>query len=161
MNHKDQIKDLVMTVDGGLTVYIVVHNAIFQDSATFKSFLRNLFGRGVPTSKFLEDSEQLLVLWGAIGKKIKVFQQTAYPTLSADEKYYFEILARYAAALQKTVAALVDRQRLLAQRSEGGPQNPMSWEACQQTEKLYQIAVEKYMAIGKELNGASSIIFDE
>ena len=59
-----------MTVDGGLTVYVALHNAIFRDSATVKSMFKNLLGRGIPSSKLLEDSERLLRLWDSIQQKI-------------------------------------------------------------------------------------------
>lgn len=156
MNHRDQIKDLATTVNGGLTVYIAIHNAIFRDAATFKSFLKNLFGQGVPMSKLLEDSEGLLPFWDAIHQNMEVFRQSDYSSLSKDERYYFDILSRYVAAVRKAVAALVDRQRLMSERSKGGT---MTWEAFQQKERSYQIAVQQYTAIGQELNDAAPIIF--
>ena len=159
MNNRDQIKDLAMTVNSGLTVYIAIHNAIFRDGATFKSFVKNLFGQGVPMSKLLQDSEGLLPLWDAIHQKIEAFRQSAYLSLSKDERCYFDILSRYVVALRKTVAALVDRQRLMNEGTQGGPNNSMSWEAYQQKEKIYQTAVEEYMAIGQELNAAAPIVF--
>lgn len=156
MDHRDEIKDLAMTVNDGLTVYIAIHNAIFRDAATFKSFMKNLFGWGVPMSKLLEDSEGLLPLWETIHQKMEVFRQSAYSSLSKDEKHYFDILSRYVAAVRKTVAALVDRQRLMNQRSKGGT---MTWEAFQQKEMAYQMAVQEYLSIGQELNAATPIIF--
>ena len=160
MNHKDQINDLAMAVSGGLTVYIAVHNAIFRESATFKSFLKNLFGRGVPMSKLLEDSERLVPLWDAIYKKMEDFQQLSHSSLSNNERYYFEILSRYVDAVRETIVALVDRQRLLNEGSEGGANNPMIWDVLQQKERAYKMAVQKYRAIGQELNAAAPIIFD-
>ena len=156
MNHRDEIKGLAKTVNGGLTDYIAIHNAIFREAATFKSFLKNLFGMGVPMSKLLEDSEVLLPLWDAIHQKVEVFRQSAYSSLSKEERYYFDILSRYVAAVRKTVAALVDRQRLMNERSKGGT---MTWEAFQQKEMSYQIAVQEYTSIGQELNDAAPIIF--
>ena len=160
-HHKDEIKDLAMTVNGGLTVYVAIHNAIFRDAATFKSFLKNLFGRGAPMSKLLEDSEGLMPLWDTIHQKMEVFRQSNYSFLSKDEKHYFDILSRYVDAVRRTIAALVDRQRLLNEGSKGESRNPMTWGAFQQKEGSYQIAVQKYMAIGQELNDSSYIIFDE
>ncbi|MGB8951372.1 MAG: hypothetical protein WCC06_01710 [Candidatus Aminicenantales bacterium] len=159
MNYRDEIKDLAMTVNGGLTVYIAIHNAIFRDAATFKSFLKNFFGWGVPMSKLLEDSEGLLPLWDTIHQKMEVFRQSAYSSLSKDEKHYFDILSRYVDAVRKTVTALIDRQRLLNEGSKGGSRNPMTWEAFQQKERSYQMAVQEYIAIGQELNDAAPIIF--
>lgn len=155
MNHREEIKDIAMTVNDGLTVYIAIHNAIFRDAATFKSFMKNLFGWGVPMSKLLEDSEGLLPLWDTIHQKMEDFRQSAYSLLTKDEKYYFDILSCYVAAVRKTVAALVDRQRLMNERSKGGT---MTWEAFQQKEMAYQMAVQQYTAIGQELNAATHII---
>ena len=159
MNHRDQIKDLAMTVNGGLIAYIAIHNAIFRDAATFKSILKNLFGWGVPMSKLLEDSEGLPPLWDTIHQKMEVFRQSAYSSLSKDEKRYFDILSRYVDAVRKTVTALIDRQRLMNEGSKGGSRNPMTWEAFQEKERSYQIAVQEYTAIGQELNDAAPIIF--
>ena len=159
MNYRDQIKDLVLTVNGGLTIYIAIHNAIFRESASFKSFLKNLFGRGVPMSKLLADSEKLLPLWEEIRQKMEDFRRSAYSSLSEDERYYFDVLSRYVDAVRKTVATLVDRQRLMNEGSKGGPNNPMTWEACQQKETIYQMAVHEYTTIGEELNAAAPIIF--
>jgi hypothetical protein len=159
MAHKDEIKSLAMSVDGGLTVYIGIHNAVLRDSGTLKSMLKGLFGRGVSSSKLLEDSEKLLRLWAAIQQKLEGFRLSAYSSLSTDEQDYFDILARYAAALHKTVAALADRQRLLNRGSGGGPNNPVTWEACHEKEVAYQTAIQEYTTIGEELNAAASIIF--
>jgi len=156
MNHRDEIKDLAMTVDVGLRVYIAIHNAIFQDAASFKSFLKNLFGRGVPMSKLLEDSEGLLPLWDTIHQKMEVFRQSACLSLSKDEEHHFDILSRYVDAVRKTVTALVDRQRLMNEGANGGS---VSWEAFQEKERCYKIAIQEYMAIGQELNDAAPIIF--
>lgn len=145
-----------MIVNDNLTVYIAIHNAICRDAATFKSFLKNLFGQGVPMSKLLEDAEGLLPLWDAIHQKMEVFRQSVYSSLSKDEKHYFDILSRYVDAVRKTVTALIDRQRLMNERSKGGT---MTLEAFQKKERSYQIAVQEYTAIGQELNDAAPIIF--
>lgn len=159
MNHRDQIKDLAMTVNGGLTAYIAIHDAIFEEAASVKSFLKNLVGRGVPMSKLLEESERLVPLWEGIHQKIEVFRHSTCSSLSKDERYYFDILTRYVDAIRKTVAALVDRQRLMNEGSKGGSNNPMTWEASRQKESVYQMAVQEYMAVGQELNAAAPIIF--
>src|SRR4030067_3368886 len=154
MDHREESKVLALSVNDGLTFDFFIHNAIFRDAATFKSFMKNLFGWGVPMSKLLEDSEGLLPLWETIHQKMEVFRQSAYSSLSKDEKHYFDILSRYVAAVRKTVAALVDRQRLMNQRSKGGT---MTWEAFQQKEMAYQMAVQEYLSIGQELNAATPI----
>jgi hypothetical protein len=156
MNRRNEIKDLAKTVNSGLTVYIAIHNAIFRDAYTFKSVLKNLFGMGVPMSKLVKDSEGLLPFWDTIHQKMEVFRQSDYSSLLKDERFYFDILSCYVAAVRKTVVTLIDRQRLMNERSEGGA---MTWGAFQQKELAYQIAVQEYTAIGQELNDAAPIIF--
>jgi hypothetical protein len=158
-NHVRQIKELALTVSDSLSSYITVHDAIFRDAASFKSLLKNLFGRGVPMSKLLEDSERLLPQWEVIHQKVETFRHSNYSSLSKDEKCYFDILSRYVAAVRKTVAALIDRQRLMAEGSKSRANNPMTLEAYKQKEKIYQTAVQEYTAIGQELNMAAPIIF--
>jgi hypothetical protein len=128
MNYRDEIKELALTVNGGLTVYIAVHDEIFHEAATLKSLLKNIFGRGVPMSKLLEESERLVPLWDAIHTRIEEFRRSAYSSLSKEEKRYFDILSQYVESVRRTVAALVDRQRLLNQGSMGEPSNPMTGE---------------------------------
>ena len=158
-NHGSQIKELAMTVSNGLSSYIAVHDSIFQEAATFKSLLKNLFGRGVPMSKLLEDSERLLPQWEEIYRKVEVFRHSNYSSLSNDEKYYLDILSRYVAAVRKTVAALVDRQRLMAEGSKSRKNNPMTLQAYQRKEDAYECAAQEYKAIGEELNAAAPIVF--
>lgn len=159
MERREEIKKLAMVVKEGLTTYVAVHNVIFHEAATFNSLLKNLFGMGVPMAKLLEDSERLLPLWNAIHQKIEAFRVSAYSSLSTDEKYYLDILKRYVDAVQKTVAALVDRQRFLVEVSKERQKDPMEWETFQQKEEIYKMAVQEYLVIGKELNAAAPIIF--
>lgn len=70
-------------------------------------------------SKLLEDSEGLLPLWDVIDHNMEAFRELTYSSLSKDERYYFDILSRYVAAVRKTVVALVDRQRLIHEKSKG------------------------------------------
>jgi hypothetical protein len=160
MSRRDQIKELAMIVGNGLEVYVAIHDSIFREANTFKSFLKNLVGRGVPMSKLLEDSECLIPLWDAIHQKMETFRRSTYSSLSDDEACYFDVLLRYVAAVRRTTAALIDRQQLLNQGSKGRPNNPMTWKAFQQKEKIYESAIQEYMTIGEELNALAPIIFE-
>lgn len=160
MSHKDQLKDLAMTANNGLTVYCAVHDSIFAEAGTVKSLFKNLIGRGVPMSELLENAEALEPLWDDICRNVKAFKKSYYLLLSRDERYFFDILERYVAALRETVGRLVDRQRLRNSGAKGGRSNQISWETAKQKGKHYQVAVQDYMAIGQELNAASSIVFD-
>lgn len=158
-NYRDQIKNLSFMVNDGLTAYIAVHDKIFKEAATLKSFLKNIFGLAVPISQLLQDAETLIPIWNGITEKIESFRRDAYPSINEDERFYFEILNRYAEAVNETVSALVDRQRLLNERSKGGRNNPVNWNVYQDAERKYQSLVQKYLAIGQELNNASHMVF--
>ena len=80
--------------------------------------------------------------------------------MDEDERCYFEILKRYAQAVTETVVALVKRQKLLNDRSQGEYKNLFNyWNAFQDAKRTYQSAIQKYLAIGQELHNASHLIF--
>lgn len=158
-NYREEIKNLAHLVNDGLTAYIIIHDKIFKEAATFKSFLKNIFGRAVPMSQLLQDTETLIPLLNNITEKIASFGRDVNSLIDEDERYYFEILSRYAKAVNETVNILVERQRLLNERSKGGPGNPVNWNVYQGVERTYQSAIKNYMAIGQELNNASHLVF--
>lgn len=146
-------------MNDGLTAYIAIHDKIFKEAATLKSFLRNIFGLGVPMSQLLQDAEALIPMWDGILEEINSFRRDACPSMNEDERFYLQILNRYAEAVNDTVSALVERQRLLNERSKGGRNNPINWNAHQDVERRYESAIQKYMAIGHELNNAGHMVF--
>lgn len=160
-NYREQIKDLAFTVNDGLTEYITVHNIILKEGGTFRSFLKNLIGRAVPMSELLEDAEKLVLLWNVITEKISSFKHESYSLMNEDERYYFHILVRYARAMDETVNALVETQKLLNERSKGGQGNLVTWSDYRESENKYKSKILKYKAIGEELNNASHIIFKQ
>ena len=147
-------------MNDGLTAYITMHDRIFKEAATFKSFLKNIFGHAVPMSQLLEDAERLIPIWNGITEKIASFGSEAYSSMDEDERCYYDILNRYAQAVNETVVALVERQKMLNERSKGGRNNPVNWSVYQEAEKTYESAIQKYMAIGQELNDASHLVFE-
>lgn len=157
--YKEQIKNLALEVNAGLTIYIAVHNKIFNEAATFKSFIKNLFGRGVPMSQLLQEAEKLIPAWNDIAEKVESFSRNVESSIKEDEKLYLELLVQYAEALRETVLALVERQRVLNERSKGGRDNPITWDVYQQLERKYQASIQQYQAIGQELNSVSHVIF--
>lgn len=104
-------------------------------------------------SELLNDSERLPPMWAAISEQLEAFRRVSYSSLTLDQKSYFDLLLRYAIAIQATVNALVERQRLL---NEG---NQLTWELLQEKERLYKLTVTHYVSIGEELNAAAPIIF--
>jgi len=159
MNYKDQIKELAWTVNEGLSIYIAIHNSIFQESYTLMSFIKNLFGRGVPMAKFLEHAEKLVPIWDSIQNKIDDFKSTMYLSLSKDEKCYFDLLANYVIALRKTVDCLVERQKYSEIGSRSFLNNPLSWKAFIEKERAYKTSINEYLTIGQQLNDMAQIIF--
>ena len=155
-----QIKHLAFIVNDGLTAYITIHDRIFKEAATFKSVLKNIFWGAVPISQLLQDAERLTPIWNGITEKIASFGSEAYSSMNENERCYFDILNRYAEAVNETVVALVKRQKLLNDRSKGGQNNPVSWSVYQEAEKTYESAIQKYMTIGQELNNASHLVFE-
>lgn len=159
MTHRGQIKALALAVNDTLGAYIGVHDAIFRDAARFKSFLKNLVGRGVPMSSLLQQAEALVPVWDGLQHRLVEFHRPSYSLLSPDERRYFDLLSRYVDAVRDTVSALVDRQRLLSQGSMGGSGNPMTWEALQQKQRVYEESIRRYTGIGEQLTAAGPIIF--
>lgn len=157
--YRAQIKNIAYLANDGLTAYITIHDKIFKEAATLRSFIKNIFGRAVPMSQLLRDGETLIPLWNGITEKIASFGRDANSSLDEDERYYFEILSRYAQTVNDTVVVLVERQRLLNERSKGGHDNPVNWNVYQVAERIYQSAIQKYMKIGQELNNAGHLVF--
>ena len=110
--------------------------------------------------KLLADAEELLPFWTTMQHRLEAVRQASYSSLSTDERRYFDLLTRYVEEVNKTIAALVERQRLLNEGSKGGARNLMRWEAFQQRERAYQRAIEGYMSIGQELNDAAPLVFE-
>ena len=157
-DYRDQIRDLASTVSEGMTVYVAIHDRILKESATFKSLLRNMFGRAVPMPQLLQDAEGLVPIWNGITEKIASFGSETYSSMDEDERFYFEILNRYAQAVNETVLALVERQKLLNDDSKSIRNNPLKWSRIKEAERTYESAFQKYMAIGQELNDASHLV---
>ena len=105
-------------MNDGLSAYITIHDKIFKEAATFKSFLQNICGRAVPMSQLLQDAEPLIPLWNGITEKIVSFGRDVNFNLDENERYYFEILSRYEQAVNETVVVLIKRQKLLNDRSK-------------------------------------------
>lgn len=160
MNNKEQLRALALEVGEALSEYIRVHNRIFEEAATFKSVLKNLFGRGVPMSQLLADADGLVPVWAGIQRRLADVRQAAYASMSHTEQAYLNLLSKYVDAVAQTVWALVERQRLLADGSQGGGGNPMTWDRFKDSERRYESAVEGYKAVGRELNSAAATVFD-
>ena len=158
-NHRDLIVNLEIFVNDALGAYIEIHNVIFRDAYTHWSFLKNVFGRGVPMARLLAESERLLPLWDDVYDQTVTLRQSSYSSFSGEEQRLFDLLSRYVDAVRFTVMGLVDRQRLMDQGAKSA--SWVTWKNCkalQQKEMIYKKAIEHYMAIGGELNAASRML---
>lgn len=160
MNHKHEIRELTWLVKEGLNTYIEIHNIIFNESRTIKSFIKNIFGKGVPMEDLLAEAEKLIPIWDSIQNKVCDFKNSNVSQLNSEELHYFEILIKYVNSLKNTVTKLVERQRLMSKGSKSFSNNSMTWEAFNKKEIEYKNAIEDYTAIGQQLNNATSIIFN-
>ncbi|MDD5456432.1 MAG: hypothetical protein PHV30_05300 [Candidatus Margulisbacteria bacterium] len=158
VDYRDQIKKLGWIVHDGLVSYISVHDKIFHEAATFKSFIKNIIGINIKWDKLLEEAKKLIPLWNSIQYKIEEFKTSNYSCLTIDEKYYIDILSRYVKALRKTVAYLIKRQRL-AERVRKGNLASATWRNFSIKEKEYKTTIEEYLKIGQELKDAADIIY--
>jgi hypothetical protein len=157
--NRDNIKRLAQSVGAELAAYIDVHNRIFKQASTLTSVFKNLFGRGVPMEQLLADTERLLPSVASVRAEVSAFRESSASSLGADERRYVDLLAGYAQALEQTVQALLARQQLLAQGSQGGRKNPMTWEAFQTANREYEKSIEVYKRIGLDLNNAAPTVF--
>lgn len=160
MEVREELRQLAVLVGSALSTYIEIHDWIFQEGATFKSVVKNLFGKGVPMSRFLDESKRLLRTWSSIQDRLNEFRSASYQALSRRERAYFDLLSRYVAALLRTMQALVDRQQLLYEGSLGGRNSAMTRDAVRDRERVYRSTIEDYQSIGRELNATASTVFD-
>lgn len=160
MTTKEEVAQLAHYVGQGLDSYIQVHDRVFEEASTLRSVFKNLRGRAVPMPVLLSESEALVPMWVAIRRKVEEYRASVDGALMPNERRYLNLLADYVEAVERTIEALVARQKLLAQGSRGGRNNPMTWEAFRLAECRYQEAIAGYKAIGARLNNAAPLAFD-
>jgi hypothetical protein len=157
MEHRDRIKQLAFLVGSGLEGYVEVHDYIHQQSATLKSTFKNLLGQGVSNEQLLNSAEALVPAWANIRTSVTDFEHASASTLTPDETRYLDILSRYVDAIELTVQALVERQRLLLGRAMNATN--VTRGVFGEAERNYQDRINNYMALGQELNDAAPLIF--
>ena len=84
-------------------------------------------------SKLLHDAEALLPL-GLHRERMQAFRREVHAASLVRQisAAFFDLLSCYVDALSETVAVLVERQRLMNEGSNGGVNNPMTWQAFQE-----------------------------
>ncbi|NHZ84851.1 MAG: hypothetical protein GWP19_03105 [Planctomycetia bacterium] len=158
--YKEHIQNFAWEINNGLTAYIEIHNKIFREAGTFKSLVKNIFGKPVSMSELLNDAKSLILMWNNIVEKITIFSNESYSLMDENEKLYFDILEKYAKALSETVAVLTERQKLLNKRSKVGQVNKVNWQTFKEIDYKYESSIREYKLYGKELNELNHLIFE-
>ena len=144
--------NLAKTVNVGLTNYITVHNIIFKESATFKSLIKNIFGKGVSGEQLLHYSENLLPEWNIIFDELAKFKNEKYEYLNEMEKIFFNTLLSYSESLKETINLLIKRQIFLYQKSINNYSEITSYGNYDDLHKEYELSILRYRKIGEKLN---------
>lgn len=152
MNNSFELINLAKTVNIGLTNYINVHNLIFKESATFKSLIKNIFGKGISGEQLLNYSENLLPEWNEIFEKLEKYKVDEYLNLNENEKNFFNTLFSYSESLKKTINLLIKRQIFLYQKSINNYSDITSYGNYDELHKEYELSILKYRKIGEKLN---------
>lgn len=154
MNNSFELQDLAVKVNTGLRNYIAVHNLIFKESATFKSLIKNIFGKGISNEELLNYSENLLPEWNQIFEVLERYKVEKYINLNKTEADFFNTLYSYSEALKQTIELLIKRQIFLYQKSINNYKDVTSYGNYDELHREYQFSISKYMEKGQELNVA-------
>lgn len=152
MNKSFELINLATKVHIGLTNYINVHNLIFKESATFKSLIKNIFGKGISGEELLNYSENLLPEWNEIFEELEKYKREEYLNLNESEKKYFNTLFSYSKSLKETINLLIKRQIFLYQKSINNYKAITSYGNYDELHKEYELSISKYRTIGEKLN---------
>jgi hypothetical protein len=152
MNNSIELLNLAKTVNIGLTNYINVHNLIFKESATFKSLIKNIFGKGISGEQLLNYSENLSPEWNEIFEELEKYKRDEYLNLNEIEKTFFNTLLSYSKSLRETINLLIKRQIFLYQKSINNYNDITSYGNYDELHKEYELSIIRYRKIGEKLN---------
>lgn len=152
MNKSFELINLAKKAHIGLTNYINVRNLIFKESATFKSLIKNIFGKGISGEQLLNYSENLVPEWNEIFEELEKYKREEYLNLNESEKNYFNTLLSYSISLKETVNLLIKRQIFLYQKSINNYNDITSYGNYEELHNEYLLSITKYRKIGEKLN---------
>lgn len=154
--NKIALRGLALEVNDELTKYIRVHDMIIKESASFSSFVKNLFGKGRSMSELREESEKVFDKWNNLYLKVKS-RIKLENEFTSDEKIYFKALLNYVLLVLKTVEALLERQRIVEKQSLGSKN--ADWKSFEEANNYYESMVDKYQKAGDQLNRLNYLVF--
>lgn len=152
MNNSIELINLAKRVNIWLMNYINVHNLIFKESATFKSLIKNIFGKGISEEQLLNYSENLLPELNEIFEKLEKYKADEYLNLNENEKKFFNTLYSYSESLKETINLLVKRQIFLYQKSINNYRDVTSYVNYDGLHKEYELSISNYRKVGEKLN---------
>ena len=140
--------ECMFLANDALTRYVAVHDAIRDQQSTVMSMMRSLFGGGPDFAKLYSDAKAVDELWSAVEKHVGE-RPTAFGTgFSPSERDFFNALVPYVRAMKHTTTLLLQRQKLLVDKSQG---RQISMAEYQRIERQYADSVQTYVRLGASL----------
>ncbi len=134
-----------------LSEYVEIHNRIFYESATFKSFFKR-----VDFEELYQLTLELNNNFESYKKKLIEVRDILESSAPKDHKKYFNQFVTYFTKLLFTVQCLKERQYLLYRKSEG---EKINLKEYQEKERLYKESTIEYIAEGEKLNKSKYLIY--
>jgi hypothetical protein len=144
-----ELQHLSAIVNKGLDSYISVHNQICNESATFMSLFKNIFGRGVSNEELLKYSENLKPEWINILNELEIYKEEKYSILNDVEADFFDKLFFYSKAVNQTIEIMIKKQSFLLDKSLNN--TITSYENFEKINLGYEICITNYKRAGHNL----------
>ena len=151
MSPKEKIQNISMLMNSELTRYVALHDRLIRDQGSLWNTLKNLLGIPIRVDRLLEEVVDLEQRWTRLVDSLTT-PPLDVANASDDEKTLLELLKKYVAAVQYSIAILRERQQLLYDMSKGGSGLDHTFAELQDVQGRYDSAVREYIRIGQDLN---------
>jgi len=149
VNPQEQLKVKALEVNELLGHYILLHDRRLKSSATFKSILKNLFGKPIDFWSLFSEASLISARFESKAEEINSLSVALQGSLNDIETRFLETMKEYVNALCHTLKAFVALTKAQHRASTG---ELMSWKDNQALELAYKQSVDRYMTIGERLN---------
>jgi hypothetical protein len=157
-NAEHAVLECGFLANDALKAYIAIHDRIFAEQATIASLFKNLVGTGTPFEELLVEAKKADRLWLDFSDFAGRTRSKHRASVSEEEARFLDSVVEYAAAVLATTQVLVERQELLLKRKHNPSE--VSWQAFTGVQKRYEVAVERYRSLGRDLNPRIHRVFD-
>lgn len=151
MDIQTTLQNKAIELNSLLSDYILLHDRIFKQSATFRSLFKKIDFKSMYIA-----SSMLVEKFSTFKDELIAAQHLCNDKTPNEYKVYLKQLILFFKSLFRTILILKKRQYLLFQKSEG---RKVNWDQYKNLENEYQNAIKKYMAEGEILNSLKDIIF--